>query len=218
MEELLWIIESNKTINYMLKHCPYNILSKMELLHVKGKKFYLSQGSTYPSVYIIVSGKLKIFVSEENGRQILLDIYEDGNLIGEQEAFLNTSYSASVESLTDCLLIKIPNNYFLEWINLDKHFNQQLIQSLCEQMYELTNRAAKYSLSSVKEQVITTIIDLEETHEIIDKKLVVESVSATPRSVYRILNELERLSLIRVNPKSISIIKKEKLLIERKKV
>lgn len=218
METLLEVVKSNKKINHIFQNCPYKILSHMELVHVKAKKFSLIQGNCYDSVYIIVSGKLKIFVAEENGRQILLDIYKEGNFIGEQEAYLNAPYSASIESITDCLMIKIPNTYFLEWVRLDSHFNELLLQSLCEQMYELTNRAAKYSLATVKEQVIATIFDLYESHQIIEKKLLVESVSATPRSVYRVLNELEQLSLIQVEPKIISILDEVKLLNEGKKI
>lgn len=217
MEELLSVINNNQTIRHMLKHCPYTILSQMELVFFKARKFQLHQVMKHSDVYIVVSGKVKIFVADENGRQILLDIYQSGNLIGEQEAFLDMPYSASIENTTDCLLIKVPNQSFIEWVALDHHFNQDLIYSLCEQMYELTNRAAKYSLGSVKEQVITTLLDLEKKGKGIDKKLLVQSVSATSRSVYRILSELETLDIIRVEPKSITIINQQKLLLERKK-
>lgn len=218
MEELLAIVKSNNTINKMLFNCPYYILSEMTLVHMKAKKFKLSQGSFYNYVYIAVSGDIKIFVSEENGKQILLDIYKEGNLIGEQEALSKKAYSASIENLTDCLLIKIPNTIFIEWVQKDASFNQLLIHSLCEQMNELTNRAAKYSLATVKEQVISTIIDLEQSNGLIDKKLLLESISATSRSVYRILNELEQEKLIIVNTKHINLLNKEKLLLERKKI
>lgn len=218
MDELLAVVKSNNTINKMLQNCPYYILSQMQLVHMKSKRLHLSQGSSYQYVYIIVSGDIKVFVSEKNGRQILLDIYTEGNLIGEQEAFINKPYSASIENITDCLLIKIPNTVFIEWTQKDASFNYFLIHSLCEQMDELTNRAAKYSLATVKEQVISTIIDLNLTNNDIDKKMLLESISATSRSVYRILNELEHAQLISVNPKTITILNKEKLLIERKKL
>lgn len=217
MEDLLSVINHNQVIQQMLKHCPYTILSKMELVSFKARKFQLYQGVKHTNVYIVVNGKIKIFVADENGRQILLDIYQSGNLIGEQEAYLNAPYSASIENTSECLLIKLSNQAFIEWVNLDHHFNKRLIQSLCEQMYELTNRAAKYSLGSVKKQVITTILDLQKEDEIIDKKLLVQSVSATSRSVYRILNELESLEIIRVEQKIISIIDQQKLSLERKK-
>lgn len=218
MEELLTVVQSNQTINKMLQNCPYSILSKMDLIHIKARKFNLSQGEKHDFVYIIVNGNIKIFVSEENGRQILLDIYKEGNLIGEQEAFLKQPYSASIENTTDCLLIRVPNASFIEWVTIDSKFNGLLIQSLCEQMYELTNRAAKYSLSTVKEQVITTLFDLHRTDKVINKKLLVESVSATPRSVYRVLSELESLKLISVESKIIIIIDENTLLAERKKI
>lgn len=218
MDKLLNLIDTNQTVYRLLKDCPYSIFSKMIVTQFKPKHFFLNQGEHYDFVYIVVTGEIKIFVSEENGREILLDIYREGNFIGEQEAFLKTPYSASIENITECLVIKIPNKSFINWVHLDSNCNQRLIKSLCEQMYELTNRAAKYSLSTVKEQVITTILDLKRSRKIIDKKLLIQSVSATSRSVYRVLSELEYLGLIIVDAKTITIINEEKLMMERKKI
>lgn len=218
LEDLLRLIETNHTIKKLMNDCPYSILAQMELRSFKPRKFFLAQGEFHSSVYIIVSGQINVFVSEENGRHILLDVYKRGNFIGEQEAYLNVPYSASLENMTDCLLIEIPNNTFIEWVSLDTIINKKLILSLCEQMYDLTNRAAKYSLSTVKEQVIMTLLDLHNKNNNIDKKLLVASVSATPRSVYRILNELENLELITLDSKHITIIDQKKILLERKKI
>lgn len=169
MDKLLSLIETNRTVGNLLKNCPYTILSKMVVAQFKPKKFLLNQGEYHDSVYIVINGEIRIFVSEENGREILLDIYREGNFIGEQEAFLNSPYSASIENITECLVIKMSNSDFIEWVHLDANCNQRLIKSLCEQMYELTNRTAKYSLSTVKEQVITTILELQEKKKIIEK-------------------------------------------------
>jgi CRP-like cAMP-binding protein len=188
----------------------------MTIIEFKPKKFFLSQGEFYDNVYIVVSGELKIFISEENGRQILLDVYKEGDFIGEQEVFLNYPYSASVINSTECTLIKIPNKYFIEWISLDANINQNLLFSLCQQMYDLTNKTQRYALTTVKEQVIKAMLDLQ-TKEIVNKKQLIQSISATPRSVYRVLNELEMLGFIKIESQIIKIINEEQLTLYKKK-
>lgn len=215
MEEVLRIINSNQKMKELLNFCPLDILSRMEVLSVKEKRFNLFQGESYPFVYIIVSGKIKVFVSSEKGKQIVLDIYTSGNLIGEHEALVEKPYSASLQSMTDCVLLKISARDFKQWLDQDLVMSRYVIHSLCSQMYELTNRAAKYSLGSVKEQVITTLLE-HSNNQVISKRFVLDSVSSTPRSVYRLLSELEEEGLIKVSRMDITLLDIEQLKLERK--
>lgn len=197
----------------LLKTCPLEILEEMELVRFAAKKFRLDQGESYQHVYLILNGNVKVFVMNHKGNQITLDIYEQGNFIGEHEAIINQPFSASLHSLTEVQLLKIPVKTFIKWMELDNAFCQRLTQSLCEQLYELTNRAAKYSLNDVRTQVVSTILSAyEQTNQLsIEKKQILDSVSATSRSVYRTLQQLSEEQLIQIESETVRIASLEKL-------
>lgn len=208
MEEMIAITRNFPKVACLLKSCPLEVIEQMELVRFSAKKFQLDQGEKYNSVYIIVSGNVKVFVMNQKGKQITLDIYGQGNFIGEHEAIVKKPFSASLCSITEVQLLKIPVESFLRWLKLDNAFCQKLTESLCEQLYELTNRAAKYSLNDVRTQVLSTILVAyqQENQQQIAKKQLLDSVSATSRSVYRTLQQLSEEGLIAIESERISIL------------
>ncbi|NUU61832.1 Crp/Fnr family transcriptional regulator [Paenibacillus agri] len=200
----------------ILKDCPFEVLREMEIQTFKKNKFYLPQGEMHAFVYIVVSGNVKVYVMNESAKQVTLDIYSCGNFIGEQEAMIHKPYSASIVSISEVTLIKIPDKAFLYWLSKDANFNQIVMASLCEQMYKLTNRTIKYSLDSVRSQIISSLIEESNGQKsmMIQKKTILDSVSSTNRSVYRVLNQLEVEGSIIISGDEIEIVDREKLWID----
>ncbi|MFF2910680.1 Crp/Fnr family transcriptional regulator [Paenibacillus sp. NPDC057934] len=200
----------------ILKDCPFEVLREMEIQTFKKNKFYLPQGEMHAFVYIVVSGNVKVYVMNESAKQVTLDIYSCGNFIGEQEAMIQKPFSASIVSISEVTLIKIPDKAFLYWLSKDANFNQIVIASLCEQMYKLTNRTIKYSLDSVRSQIISSLLEESNGQKsaMIQKKVILDSVSSTNRSVYRVLNQLEVEGSIVISGDEIEIVDREKLWID----
>lgn len=213
MEEMITVAKNFPKVYEIVKTCPLEVIEQIELERFAAKKFYLEQGESYEYVYILLSGNVKVFVMNSKGNQITLDIYEQGNFIGEHEALIKKPFSASLCSMTEVQLLKIPVQAFLQWMALDNAFCQRLTQSLCEQLYELTHRAAKYSLNDVRTQVAETMLSsYRETRKSkIDKKQLLDSVSATSRSVYRVLQQFSEQGWIQIESEEIQILAMEKL-------
>ncbi|MCU6793279.1 Crp/Fnr family transcriptional regulator [Paenibacillus sp. WQ 127069] len=212
MNRLIEIIESSPEIEELLKHCPYSVLKKFKVKEYARGRFNLEQGTIYSELYIIVQGKIDIFILSDSGRKITLDIYGPGNFIGEHELLQKIPFSSSVQSLSDVVLLKLSRDSFMEWMELDRGFARNLTESLCEQIYHLSKRIESYSLFSTKRQVVAVLSSLSKI-DYIERKTLLQRISSTPRSVDRVLKEMKDLELIEMEDGVIKI-RNPRLLIE----
>lgn len=108
----------------LFHYCPYSILINMTLVEFSDVgSFYLAQEEKHEYIYILVSGEIEIYFESNHGNKVIFDTYNQaGDFIGEQEAVINQAYSASVTNRTPCLLLKMSNQNFLEWLRSDFYF------------------------------------------------------------------------------------------------
>jgi len=66
----------------------------------------INEGDRGDSLYVILSGKVKVYVSDDDGREMILDIYGPGDYVGEM-ALDGRPRSASVMTLepTSCSVV-----------------------------------------------------------------------------------------------------------------
>ncbi|MBV7392400.1 Crp/Fnr family transcriptional regulator [Enterococcus sp. ALS3] len=190
------LIQRYSTATLLLEYCPYKILQEIIILEFSKGEFFLNQGDIYDHVFYIVNGTVDIFIDNFKDKQIVLDSYEAGNFIGEHEIFNNQPFSSSVVSTSEIILLKIPRKQFLEWLSLDNHLNNILINSLCNQIYKLSNLVETYSLLTTKEQVCLILSQLSPDNNIISRNRLLKKISSTTRSVDRVLLELKSKHII----------------------
>lgn len=194
--ELDKLIQTYPKMSDILSSCPYSILNRFDIQRYKKGEFYLEKGTISDSVYIIVDGMIDIFIESDNGKKVSLDLYQSGNFIGEHEIIHQNPFSVSVISVSDIIILKLGRNDFLDWLDLDRNISNQLIRSLCSQLYKLSQLTEVYSIFSTKEQVTLVLSKLNTTHNCIERNQLLSRVSSTPRSVDRILKELRESEII----------------------
>ena len=71
----------------------------------------VSEGEDTDALYIIVEGRARAFVGDENGREIVLSVMGPGEYFGDI-AFDDGPRSASVITLEPCRLLVVPHAEF----------------------------------------------------------------------------------------------------------
>ena len=80
------------------------VAAKMRILQVPKETVVLNEGEHSDSLYVVLSGKVKIFLVDEHGEAITLNVLGEGEYFGEVSLFDNGDRSASV--------IALNNSYF----------------------------------------------------------------------------------------------------------
>jgi CRP/FNR family cyclic AMP-dependent transcriptional regulator len=171
----------------------------------------VSEGDQTDSLYIIVSGRVKIYVSDDKGKEIVLSEAGPGEYFGEM-VLDEGPRSASVMTLEPTQFLVIPGEDFMEFVVKSPEFALHLILKLIRRVRALTNEVKNLALLDVYGRVARMLLDLAVER---DGVLVIESrptqqdmanrVGASREMVSRILGDLVNGGYIEVDRDKITI-------------
>lgn len=117
MEEKIENVISNARIFGSLnnKDIKYLVTMGERRQWLKGSQI-ISEGDESNALYIILSGKVKIVLYGEEGKEIVLSIMKEGEVFGEMALFDGEPRSASVEALEDVECFIIHGNDFRKYV------------------------------------------------------------------------------------------------------
>src|SRR4029077_7063262 len=95
-----------------------NSLADSGNINTYKKKHTIYQEGNYPNkLFFIRKGKIKTFKSNENGKELTIDLFNEGDFFGYTALFENSKYKESAEALDDCELCIISKEDFELLIN-----------------------------------------------------------------------------------------------------
>lgn len=132
-------------------------------------KIVISEGDRTNSVYVIHSGRVKVFLYGKNGKEIDLNVLGPGEYFGEM--VLDTGpRSASIMTLEPSQFFIIPLPVFREFVIKHPDFAMRLIQTLIHRTRGLLNNVRSLASLDVYGRVARLLLDLAEEE---DGKLVI---------------------------------------------
>jgi len=164
----------------------------------------ISEGDATDALYVVVNGRVKVFVSNDEGREITLCTQGPGEYFGELALLDGDGRSASVMTIEPCQFAVIERRAFLECLAAHPSMATPLIRNLSRRIRRLTNLARNLALLDVYGRIVRTLLDLakdENGRRVIDEKLthqeIANRVGASREMVSRIMKDLADGSYIR---------------------
>jgi CRP/FNR family cyclic AMP-dependent transcriptional regulator len=171
----------------------------------------VTEGDRTDSLYIIVSGRVKIYVSDDKGKEIVLNESGPGEYFGEM-VLDEGPRSASVMTLEATRFLVVPKEDFREFVVKSPEFSLHLICKLIKRVRALTNDAKSLALLDVYGRVARMLLDIAVDR---DGVLVIENkpthqeiasrVGASREMISRILGDLATGGYIEVGRDKITI-------------
>lgn len=176
----------------------------------------INEGDHTDSLYVILSGKVKIFLTDNQQREVIVAIQRTGDYFGELALLDEAPRSASVMTMEPCTLLMITRNAFERHLASEPKIAISLLRGLAERLRATTENVKSLALMDVYGRIARTLLQLakeEEGHQVIDERLthqdLANMVGASREMVSRIMKDLARGDYIKIEGKRIVI--KEKL-------
>src|SRR5476651_1564443 len=83
-----------------------------------------SQGDPADCIFFVQSGKVKVTVVSEEGKEAVVAILQTGNFCGEECLTGHKLRMSTLKTLTDCTLIKLPKGSTMRALHEDQGFSQ----------------------------------------------------------------------------------------------
>lgn len=147
-------------------------------------------------IYVIIQGLTKCFITEENGKDYLLEFLGKGELVGEIEFLIKEDNLSSVETLSTVEAFSIDSVLFEKLIQTDREFVNIILKELATRIFRTAKRASFQQIYPLKYSIIKIILALNLTDERISKHDLASYLGISIRVLNRILKELINDNLI----------------------
>lgn len=175
---------------------------------------FIHKGDESSRLYLIVSGKVKVFVSDEYGKDKVLSIQGPGEHVGELGLLADLPRTASAMTLEDSSFLVLAKTSFLDCLGRNPRIALNLIGNLVERVSRLTEEVSGLALGDVYGRLVRLLQEQarEEGGELITGRLTQQEigsmVGASREMVSMLLRDLRAGGYIGIKNKRITILKK----------
>jgi CRP/FNR family transcriptional regulator len=191
-----------------------NFYKKGQLIFFEGNK---PQG-----LYCINSGKVKIFQTGLEGKEQILRLAKDGDILGYRTLISGGSYSASAMAMEDCSICMVPKNIFFDLLQANSDLSTRVMELLSHDLKEAEHRITELAQKPVRERMAETILmlkefyGLEHDNQTIDAMISRDDIAnitgTATETAIRVLSDFKNEKLIDLKGKKIRILNTGMLL------
>jgi CRP/FNR family cyclic AMP-dependent transcriptional regulator len=175
----------------------------------------INEGDLSDTLYIILTGKAKVYVSEADGREVTLSILGPGEFFGELSMIDEAPRSASVATLESTSLSLVSKAAFQQCIKKNPEIALKLMRVLSHRIRLLTENVKNLALLDVYGRVARTLENMAVSKngvQVIEQRLthqdIANMVGASREMISRIMKELTTGNYLQFKEKQITILKK----------
>lgn len=171
----------------------------------------VNKGEATDSLYVVLTGRLRVYLDDDKGNQITIGFLEPGDAFGELALFSGAPRSANVAATEDCQLSIISQASFMQCLESNSQMGIRIIQILVQRIQEMTEDISTLALLDVYGRVRHTLEKLAKqrngkrmTDRLTHQELA-NSVGSSREMVSRILRDLKTGGYISIQDKHICI-------------
>ncbi len=174
----------------------------------------VSQGDDTDSIYVIVKGKVDVFLHNDKGKEIIINTMGECESFGELAPLGGIPRQASIITTEESSFGIISRQVFMDTLLVKASVSIKIIDLLITRIQDLTEEVSSLALEDVYNRVVRVLYKHadEVGDKLVTEKLtqqdIASRVGATREMVHRILKELKTGGYITIEGKHITIEKK----------
>lgn len=175
----------------------------------------VSEGDEGNALFVIQSGSVKTYLSDDKGKEVVLSTQGTGEYFGDLALFDDTPRSASVAALEPCKLMVVSKNLLREALAERPELALVLLKGLAVRVRSLTENVRTLALLDVFGRLVSTLYSLaveKDGELVVEQKLTQQElanrIGASREMVSRIMHDLVEGGYIDVDHKRVTIRKK----------
>ena len=127
---------------------------------VKKKEILFTDGEEAKGFYVVLSGKVKIYKVSPEGKEQILHVVSAPDAFAEAALFLEGTYPAFAEALSDRQLLFFPKRNFIQLIEENPRLSVNMIVTLSHYLKRFAMLIEELSLREVSSRIAKYLLDL----------------------------------------------------------
>ncbi len=191
------------------------IIDQLEVQAFDKGQLVVKQGDHTDSLYVIIDGKVDVFLCNDKGKEIIINSLGPGDSFGELAPLGGIPRQASIQTTEPAHFAVISRQLFMDRLLSQPAIAMRLIDRLVGLIQDLTEEVSSLALDDVYGRVVRVLhkhaVQMPDGRLVTDRLTqqdIALRVSASREMVHRILKELKTGGYIRIDGKHIVIEKK----------
>jgi CRP/FNR family cyclic AMP-dependent transcriptional regulator len=158
----------------------------------------MREGDPVDSLYIVVSGRLKVMMGESDGKEVILGILGPGEFFGEMGLIDDRPRSASVVAIEPCELLSVGKHAFKKCLLENYEVAMTVLRVLVRRLREADRKIGSLAMLDVYGRVARLLLDMSETvdgQRVVAKRLpkqdIAKMIGASREMVSMVMRDLE---------------------------
>jgi CRP/FNR family transcriptional regulator, polysaccharide utilization system transcription regulator len=205
-----------------LENCYLEEISERRNVNQYKKGSIIFHENNYPlGLYGIYNGKVKLYKTAETGKEYILRLAKEGDVLGYRSLISGEKYEVSAMALEDCQVCFVPKQVFMDVLRQSHNLTEKIIAILSCDLKSAQTKVADLAQKSVKERVAETILMLKQFYGLetdgktinvtLSREDLANLVGTATETLIRSLSEFKKNKVIDLKAKKIAILN-EKLL------
>jgi CRP/FNR family transcriptional regulator, cyclic AMP receptor protein len=199
-----------------------SLAKEMETIEARKGEVVFNEGEPGDSLYIILSGKIKLGRRAADGRQNLVMVMGPSDMVGELSLFDPGPRTATATAVTDARLARLRKQSLRPWLTNRPEISEQLLRVLARRLRRTNDALADLIFTDVPGRVAKNLLQmagkfgsreggvLRVTHDLTQEELA-QLVGASRETVNKALADFASRGWLRLDGKSVIILDPERL-------
>jgi CRP/FNR family cyclic AMP-dependent transcriptional regulator len=174
----------------------------------------INEGDVGDSLFVVLSGRVKVFASNEAGREFVIDFHGPGEYVGEM-SLDGAHRSASVITVEPTACAVVNRAHFREFILAHPDFALHLIERLIHRVRVTTGNLKSLALSDVYGRLVRLLNALAQPvdgKQVVPEKLtqqdIADRIGASRDMIGKLMKDLIAGGYLSVEAHTITVVKK----------
>lgn len=212
MRQLLNEVGDKKILETFTKDRDINSYKKNQVIY--------SEGNRPHNLYYIAKGKVKIFKTNADGKELTVDLHGEGEFIGYVALLEGTSYRETAEAIDKTDIAIIPVDEFRTLIESNKEAMQKFIKLLAKNVAQKEEQLLSLAYNSLRKRVADSLVKLQQKYKNtkdesfsiqISREDLANIAGTATESLIRTLSDFKSEKLIDIQSGEIIILNEKKL-------
>jgi CRP/FNR family transcriptional regulator, cyclic AMP receptor protein len=196
------------------------LVNERNINKYRRKQLVFSEGNRPSCLYFVQKGKVKTFKTNEDGKELVVGLYSEGDFLGYVALLEESNYKESAEAMEPTELSIIPKDDFTELINNHPQVNRQFNKLMAKDITENEAHLLGMAYNSLRKKVANALVILckkynkektENFHINISRENLATIAGTATESLIRTLSDFKNEKLIDIKDGEIIILNEKKL-------
>jgi DNA-binding response OmpR family regulator len=126
----------------------------------KKRQVIYKEGNNPHYLYFILAGKVKTYKTHEDGKDLVMDLYNKGDFFGYTTLLEGGTYRETAETIEETELAMIPKKDFEELVNSNPQIAKKLVGLLAKNVVEKEKQLLGIAYNTLRKKVAEALVSL----------------------------------------------------------